>query len=980
MGKKFVFVLILLSFCVSAKAQFHSLGADPASVRWHQIETSHYKVIYPAFADSLARTYAAGLERFYPYEALSSGLTPTKVFKKKFPVILHTYDTNSNGMVVWAPRRMDLLTIPDQGYGRSMSWTTDLTVHESRHLSQMMMGYNNWLKYFRFIFGDGAASVATGLYHKTYWMEGDAVMAETGLTQAGRGRSWNFQQYNIMAWDKGDTRSFARWLFGSNKNNTPNHYAFGYLYLGSIRALYNEPMLTSRYLKQADNPLHLNMNGATILEVTGKREFSPELWKQIVDWNVEEFRKRKDARGPFQKLDTIMVNKSKWYAEYTNSAIVGHYLYAMKESKERAFQFVRIDLRTGEELVLRAFSSTTNCLAYDEYTKKIFWSEHTPTMWDLRVDSRILYYDPEKDSFGYLTDRKHILQNPTPAEGFLVAIEYFHDGSYAVDYIDSTTGEILKTFPVPKGVQPVEAGYLNGYLCMFGVSEEGNSIYEYVDGWKQMFEPLHASGENFMPHDDHFNFASDINGVTEFYSWYPEKNEVYRNTNLPYGGSDFLHEGDSVYFFVPDLRGNHLVKAKCLEERTIIRNIKPDWWIANKITEQEDSLASLEGLKPSSETFGEPFETEISEPKPYRKILHPGKVHTWIPGLYVPYNMGDDVAGSFSNIRVGATAFFQNDLGTSFGHIGWKIAPDVYGTKWRSSAHLDWTYEGILPKIGLSVSFNERSSLNTSRYSAEREVLYPFDKPESQRQNVRLTANGVASSISGKPLITASLNLSVPLVFGSKGRYYRINPRASFSISNDKYDRNIQPYAIEINTIDINRSLIGPDRVQKHTFDYTCSKIISAGLSLSTYTNVPEACYYSRFSASLSLGYTARLGTKDFFSPLAYGSLAMTLPGPSVTGFRVTATYQQPVGNASYFGALIDALPRGFSDYENNALYELGTPTYRLTVDYAIPINLSGADIPGILYFNRINVVPFFDYSSRIVREKWGLNFGSNSL
>ena len=52
------------------------------------------------------------------------------------PIILHPYQMNSNGMVVWAPRRLELYTTPmaDPLYARD--WVTQLAVHEGRHIGQ----------------------------------------------------------------------------------------------------------------------------------------------------------------------------------------------------------------------------------------------------------------------------------------------------------------------------------------------------------------------------------------------------------------------------------------------------------------------------------------------------------------------------------------------------------------------------------------------------------------------------------------------------------------------------------------------------------------------------------------------------------------------------------------------------------------------------------------------------------------------------
>ena len=68
-----VIAVSLLLFCASASAQFSVTGSSPASVRWHQMETRNFKLIYPESMDSLAREYGAELEKARLQNVWSSG-------------------------------------------------------------------------------------------------------------------------------------------------------------------------------------------------------------------------------------------------------------------------------------------------------------------------------------------------------------------------------------------------------------------------------------------------------------------------------------------------------------------------------------------------------------------------------------------------------------------------------------------------------------------------------------------------------------------------------------------------------------------------------------------------------------------------------------------------------------------------------------------------------------------------------------------
>ena len=229
MGKKFwcPILLVLLSSAASY-AQFYTTGDDPASVKWYRTDTETYRIIYPEGLDSLARVYAVTLEKYKAAAGRSAGYVPGEWTVGRIPVILHAFNANSNGSVAWAPKRMDLYTSP-QAYGSEpMPWTDMLAIHEQRHVAQMQAGLSGAFRPFGWIFGEMFNGLVAGIYPSTAFLEGDAVVAETALSKSGRGRTGDFLNYYMIAFDNGDFRSWNRWRFGSQKHYAPDHYAAGY--------------------------------------------------------------------------------------------------------------------------------------------------------------------------------------------------------------------------------------------------------------------------------------------------------------------------------------------------------------------------------------------------------------------------------------------------------------------------------------------------------------------------------------------------------------------------------------------------------------------------------------------------------------------------------------------------------------------------------------------------------------------------------
>ena len=55
-----ILFLFLLLGAPQARAQYYTTGSAPTSVRWSQIKSDHFTVIFPREIDSLAREYLYG--------------------------------------------------------------------------------------------------------------------------------------------------------------------------------------------------------------------------------------------------------------------------------------------------------------------------------------------------------------------------------------------------------------------------------------------------------------------------------------------------------------------------------------------------------------------------------------------------------------------------------------------------------------------------------------------------------------------------------------------------------------------------------------------------------------------------------------------------------------------------------------------------------------------------------------------------------
>ena len=242
---RLILSLLLLSVLSSQTAlcQYYTLGNDPSRARWRQITSAHYKLIYPEETDSLARLYLYTLEKMRPAVMSELNIDPRPI-----PVVLHPYTTLSNGVVTWAPKRIDLFSSPDPYGSNPDYWIPHLTIHESRHVGQVEHYTKGIYNVFYYPFGEQITGLGLGLFVSRQVMEGDAVVAETELTHGGRGRNADFTKYARAMYINRDFRSWDRMLFGSSRYYTPDEYVFGYLLESYIRYESGVTDLIGQYL------------------------------------------------------------------------------------------------------------------------------------------------------------------------------------------------------------------------------------------------------------------------------------------------------------------------------------------------------------------------------------------------------------------------------------------------------------------------------------------------------------------------------------------------------------------------------------------------------------------------------------------------------------------------------------------------------------------------------------------------------------
>lgn len=944
-------ILLFSSFFNIAYSQYYSLGGDPGRVKWNVIKTENFKLIYPAEIDSLARIYLANLEGRRDAVNKSMNINP-----KRIPVILHPYTTMSNGVVTWAPKRIDLITTPDAYDSGTDPWISHLTTHELRHVSQVEHFTKGIYNVFYYLLGEQVTGLGVGLFAHKYFLEGDAVVAETELTRGGRGRKADFTQFYRTMYINDKFRNYDQLVLGSNRYYTPNEYVFGYALISYLRYTTNEydinNILFSGPVKYWYNlgylldPIKKTTGVSTENHLYNAQKLFSDMWKK--DYM---------SRGRYTTPEAVGLRKKKerLYTEMTNPIVIRDSLsrfdgsvVALKEGMEYTRKMVLIDT-AGKERFLHHFNSVSSRLKYHQESGKIYWTETVSNeavdLEDFSVLMEMSVRDGKIKRLSGLT--KYF--NPAPsATGDTVAVaEYPVTGSSYMTFLNATDGKPIASVEAPEKGQIKEMVFCGKTIYATVIKDKGMSVYRYGNGkWKEIVPQQNRGINGINSFDGKIYFSSDLDGVINIYEFDPESSTLARITNSEYGAEYPYFDPVSGDLFYSEYGMNGYTAVRS-DKNSLIR--KPasfshphQFPLAEILTRQmkEENVDDL-----FIDTL-DTFDTLQFPARKYSKFLNAFRIHSWFP-VYV--NVDKIMTFSFQNITLaaslGATVMSQNTLGNVVTTLSYGYVKDNLSQHYFHSGHAKIDAK-LFGNLSTEVSFdiNERNSWTYFYdYAAYSQIMY-------ENHNT--------------PLISTRVLLYYPLSLNSRGWYRSLTPQFSWNFSNDIFYSYAGPMAGH------SSAALNGEEVMKHELRY--------GISYGQVIPTANTQIYPRWG----FGFTA-YGSSAPWSNVNFGQL-LYLYGyaylPGITrqqGIKLTAAWQRQFSDGKlYYLSSFASMPRGYRN-------QYPTETYFLaTLDYAIPIYLGDFRLGPVFYFKRLQLIPFADLAvdKNPYSKKGYYSFGSDIL
>lgn len=916
--------LLLLAAPQTLSAQFSTGGDDPSALKWSSFRTEHYRMIYPRGLDSLAKVYAVNLERYRVPVSWSGGYVPGELQRRRIPVILHAFSGISNASVTWAPKRMEFHTLPDPYDPDPVPWEKNLAIHESRHVSQMQLGYDGMFKPFHWLLGDMFPGAVAALYANQETMEGDAVVAETALTDYGRGRSGDFLNYYMSAFGSGDWRNWYRWKYGSWRRYTPNHYAFGYLYLAGTRVFYDAPGIMDEYYGRISrNPLRFNTLARVIKNASGMR-FTPSFEGIMRGFN-DIWKENAERRAPFTE-SVRLVPVPSWYEEFRSPVLSSSGLLALRSGLLRSASLVSVS-EEGRVTRLRPFSSSVSSLAYDPNLDRLYWSETVrDERWSLAADSRIRYINLSESLRIRDLTKGDRLFNPAPSpDGWtVVSVRYGYDGVNSLVFTSALDGREIRRVDTPPGVRPVEPVWKDGSTVVFSaVGENGMCISSFSgESFSEILPETPVKIKNLSRSDEGILFTSDRTGVNEVYLL--SGGSVRQLTSTEYGAGDAVSSGSALYYTMLQTglprgkrsKGEGRLLYASASDRLLHREVDfGDIYrdpVAETLSRQERAIGG-----DVREFSGS--DAAVSQAKPYSKALNLFRFHSWCP-LMVKYDdyssLNMDIVSN--SAFLGATAFFQNDLGTASGSLSYGYRPSRQGAE-AHVGHLHFKYSGLYPVLEFDMDFGGREA-------------YRFRRQETYAGSYRFTQQTMFYG--GVPYMDAAFRVYVPLRFSSGGWHRGLTPRISYRVGNDLFDRSVYRIDLDEAASGSYRNVFAGTTRGRNVFLQT----LSASFSAYAVQDRAPSLEYPRLGLGVEAGAFARPGMTDLYSPGMYLYAYGYLPGIlRQQGLKLTGQWQHCTG-AGHVSSFLNMLPRGFQ-YPSMTI-PASPDQVKFTADYAIPFKM----------------------------------------
>ena len=957
-----VIAIIALFGAYSASAQYYSWGADPAYMHWRKLKGDKIDVIYPDTARTLGYKMMCYARAVQPDIAFGFRYGPMKI-----PFVIHPENFSSNGLVMWLPKRVEILSSPATN-GYSMPWLKQLAAHEYRHAVQ----YNNinrgFVRAFSYILGQQSSTI--GLLFMPLWgLEGDATLSETQMSSFGRALQPSFTMHYRAMGNFTKERGYNKWFCGSYREYIPDHYHLGYQITAYANTKYNENIWDKIVNYAVRNPYTIATTYVAMRKYygTSTTKLFRETFADLNDyWNSLPYQPNTSTQI---SVDTKSNYTTHRYPQHLDNGMI----LSLCETLDKPNAFVLTDRSSGKSRHL-AYTGAVSTRPSEIVGGRVWWTEYRRSLlFAERINSKLCYMDLERGRTRTLNRMNKVLY-PTPiSEHELAWVEYFPNGEYNIVRGNPTPRheeEYLRV-RIPVNIEIHGLAYDNLSHALYFIATDDNGMWIGRVGKNHEIEHItqgaYITISDIRAKDGVLYFGSIQSGKDEVHCYDLRTDTQYRISASTYGSfSPMPTENEKVLMTTYDRYGYHLaeqrVKRDTLPEiaysklpKNLVNPQRKQWNTINLDTVRFVGTDSILAQAKRTEHVKQKGRKQFKDVR-YSGPAHLFNIHSWAPVSYDPFALAEEGALDFN---LGATIMSQNILSTADGFLTWG---------WN--AHEGNVFKGSFRYYGLGVNLSINATYGGTQqlYSAYTFLYNPLTNryeailPGGQEEYITNPVTGKEELVLNEvPDLGRYYNLglmaSLPLYFqaGYHTRYVQVT--AGYNYSNGLVAK-IDKLSISLSNGSVNNIAKVGYKEGVHLLQF--------GWGYQDLVRMAHRDFLPRWGQVLSLNYALNPADKNFRHLVSiYGKAYF----PGIVkhhSLSVAAVYQTSLGGFDHEKSLSNLafhsgrlVPRGFyaSEIENR--------NYVATsVNYALPVWYPDGGFGPVIHFKRVRLNLGVDYAS----------------
>ncbi len=898
MKKVIILLIIILSGSEIAKGQYFQTGQDPSNIRWHQINTANFQVIFPEEFEKQAQIFSSVLEKVYQFGSKTLNHSPRRI-----SVVLHTRTVKSNGLLAWAPKRIELFTTPHQQI-YAQDWMEQLALHEFRHLVQLDKIQSEMPFLLKAILGEQAAALVVGAYLPFWFLEGDAVVTETALSRNGRGRMASFSMEHRAQLTELGKYSFDKAWMGSYKDFVPNHYKLGYWLVGKTREKYGPEIWKDALTKIGNHPFSVTPFNSTIRKYTGMS--IAQLYSEIFEELGTTWKHDIDKR----QIDSVEIisPERKQYTEYLYPEFYRDSLIiAYRTSLDDIGRFVIIDSKRTEQIVF------TPGFIFEESVslsgEMLIWAERQADLrWTHSDRSVVCILNVENRKLREIKSENKLFSPViSPDLSSFAAVEVDPENQFFLSVFNLETGELVKRF------SSAENSYFftpcwdetGKTLYTIGLSSTGKYLAAFdlqAGTMQQLTDNTFSNIKNPVYNNGKIIFSSDFSGVDNLYQLDIQTKQITEVVSARFGADypTVSRSGNQLVFSNYNSKGFNLAAINLREDiyknENITLNLREDK-LSEKLASHENGIPDFS----NADTINYPV-------KKYFKIGHLFNFHSWAPA-YVDVNS--------TEIRPGFSLFSQNKLGTAETRLGYD-----YNVSDRTGRYkISFLYSGLFPEFNTELSVGNEAS---NYY----QVINTVD-----RYNQIISSDTLVKRFTWKE-IKADFDVRIPL-----------------NLSRGKYSKMLYP-EVKYTFNQISHHASTPEEFYSGNYHALAYRLYYYNLLRQSSQNL-----MSKWGQVFDLIYRHTPFIGNDLGTLAGAQSILYFPGLFKNdGLKVYQGYQEKMFTKNHNFSNFVRSPRGFQGYQNNRMYSIA-------IDYKFPMWYPDLSIGKFAYLKRLKTSLFYDYA-----------------